>query len=88
MAPGGRAVRLFGSLQDITETQDRRKKRLKESEQKYRLIVENSTTDIIFTLDSQGEEFFYVSPSVKSVLGYNQADLLGRYPSAHWGPPG
>jgi diguanylate cyclase (GGDEF)-like protein/PAS domain S-box-containing protein len=47
-----------------------------ESEEKYRLIVENSS-DIIFTLDAEGE-FIYVSAAVKNVLGYNAAELTGR----------
>ena len=49
---------------------------MRESEEKYRLIVENST-DIIFSLNTKGE-FVYLSPSVKKVLGYEQSDLLGR----------
>jgi diguanylate cyclase (GGDEF)-like protein/PAS domain S-box-containing protein len=49
---------------------------LHESEEKYRLIVENSS-DIIFTLNAEGD-FIYVSAAVKNVLGYDAADLTGR----------
>jgi PAS domain S-box-containing protein len=49
---------------------------LKESEEKYRLIIENSR-DIIYTQDIRGEILF-ASPSVKGVLGYDPAELVGR----------
>jgi diguanylate cyclase (GGDEF)-like protein/PAS domain S-box-containing protein len=47
-----------------------------ESEEKYRMIVENSS-DIIFTLNDAGD-FIYISAAVKNVLGYNATDLIGR----------
>jgi PAS domain S-box-containing protein len=49
---------------------------LRESEEKYRLIVEN-TRDIIFTVNAR-EEYVYVSPSVKGILGYNPTELIGK----------
>ena len=49
---------------------------LRQSEEKYRLIVEQ-TLDVIFTTNLQ-EEFAYVSPSVKNILGYNPSELIGR----------
>jgi len=49
---------------------------LRQSEQKYRMIVEN-TLDIIFTTN-QREEYIYVSPSVNNILGYSPAELIGK----------
>ncbi|WP_405567989.1 PAS domain-containing protein [Polaribacter sp. Asnod6-C07] len=47
---------------------------IKKSEEMYRLITDNST-DVICLLDLDGK-YKYVSPSIKSVLGYNQSDFI------------
>ena len=62
-------------LRNISERKQREKSQ-KESEAKYRLIVENSR-DIILTLNIK-EELTYVSPSVKNAFGYEPSDFIGR----------
>lgn len=65
------------STRDVTEQVEAEAK-LKKSEEQYRLISENSNDLIgIHDLDNR---FLYVSPSCRQVLGYEQAELLGRRP--------
>jgi diguanylate cyclase (GGDEF)-like protein/PAS domain S-box-containing protein len=51
--------------------------RLEKSEELHRYIV-NSSPDIVFMLDSLGR-FCFVNSKVESLLGYQQAELLGRH---------
>ncbi len=60
----GKAVRLYGAIQDITVQKESALK-LQESEEKYKLLAEN-TNDFISLLDADGR-FLYVSPSVKNI---------------------
>jgi PAS domain S-box-containing protein len=49
---------------------------LKESEENYRMLAENST-DLISKLNSQGE-FVYLSPLCREMTGYETGELMGR----------
>jgi len=66
---------------ELREAQERGTRRraeqaLKESETRFRSLIENAS-DIIMVLDKEGV-LRYESPSLERVLGYMPSDLLGR----------
>jgi PAS domain S-box-containing protein len=65
----------FGIAQDIT-AQKESENALVNSEQKFRLLAENSE-DIISVHAADGT-IWYLSPSVTNVLGYELDDVIGR----------
>ena len=67
---------LQATVRDITERKNV-ESLLKESEEKYRLIAENTTDFIAVTAFNLKAEFLYVSPSYKTNLGYVPEELLG-----------
>jgi PAS domain S-box-containing protein len=77
LVPGedGGLTEIEGMLIDITERK-RTEEALRESEEQYRLIIENSR-DIIFTLDADGK-FLFVSPSLQENMGYEISELQNR----------
>ncbi|MDJ1503026.1 PAS domain S-box protein [Xanthocytophaga agilis] len=60
---------------DVTE-QVRTRKVIEESEQRFRTLIENAK-DIITLNDARGY-YTYVSPAIKSVMGYTEEELLGK----------
>ncbi|WP_066049264.1 PAS domain S-box protein [Robertmurraya korlensis] len=69
-------VLYLGQVYDLTEF-TKIYEGLRQSEQKYRLLAENSS-DIICLHDSFGH-FLYISPSIKAELGYDPEELIGCY---------
>ncbi len=64
-----------GSVRDMSD-RDRLERELRESEERYRFLVENAP-DIIFAVDVDGN-MSYISERVERSLGYQPEELVGR----------
>ena len=74
--PHGRE-RLAGIAEDVSERQALEQQR-REDETRFRRLVEASEQVFFFSLGADGR-FDYLSPSVRTILGYKPAELLGAH---------
>ncbi len=72
----GRPYKIIISTRDISQRK-LVEKALKESEEKYKNIVEN-IADVVFVLDSEGF-IKYLSSNIKTVLGYSSESTINKH---------
>lgn len=75
----GRAQQIKREVKDKTREIAAKAKLLEESEAKYRCLVENIQDEyFLYSYNKQGV-YDYVSPSITSILGYEQSAFLEQY---------
>ncbi|MHC5537504.1 PAS domain-containing sensor histidine kinase [Singulisphaera rosea] len=73
--PTGAVEVVVLALRDVT-SRKRREQAHRDSEEKYRLLAENST-DMISRHDPEGR-YLYASPACRALTGYDPEELVGR----------
>jgi len=64
---------------EMAEAIVRREQSLRESEEKFRRLIENLGKEYFFYQRDVDEVFIYLSPSIEAMLGYAPRELLGRH---------
>ena len=71
----GKITNYLAVKEDIT-SRKKAEEALAESEERYKLITQN-TLDIVFMLDKAGKQLFF-NESVEKILGYQSDELIGK----------
>ncbi len=74
--PDGTVAYLEGFVEDITEHQ-KMEEALRESEDRYRSLVENAS-DMVYRTDENGY-FTFINPAVIRITGYEADDIIGKH---------
>ena len=72
----GRFIGANGSVRDMRD-HDRLERDLRESEERYRFLVENSP-DVVFSTDPEGR-FTFLSEAMERMTGYPPDELVGQH---------
>jgi PAS domain S-box-containing protein len=75
ISPTGAVLGRIGTVEDVTDVRTAERE-LRESEERYRMLAEHAT-DVIST-HGPDSVCRYVSPSCRTLLGYEPAEILGR----------
>jgi len=73
--PDGRVIAVYENVTERRKTEQR----LVESEEKHRRLIENLNTGFLFYSHGTDGVFTYLSPSVKTVLGYSEPEFLKHF---------
>jgi len=71
--PEGKPLQWIGSITDITESKNATIS-LRESEERFRSVFENSTTGIL-VVDTATKKLLFANPAVCNMLGYTEKEL-------------
>jgi PAS domain S-box-containing protein len=84
MSGGDELSSLADTINQMLEALGNSQVERNESEDRYRLMAENST-DMISRHNPKGV-FIYVSPACHALLGYEPSELIGRLPNSYFHP--